>query len=191
MDKIYTSYLNCLVEKDVSDEENSIYITCKLSKDLQEKFKALVYNLDTAEEIEDEPHCTFLWANLDKIYDKEMIFRLIRPILKDIEFDASILGFHTFEKVSEGKQDCLVVQLEAPANIIQLQQDLKILLDKNDIELTQTYPEWKPHMTIGYFKAGTDIQYDQPSNDMLAKLAPTSIDYLKVNNSKPMYFNEQ
>ena len=62
-------------------------------------------------------------------------------MLKDVEFDASILGFHKFEGVSEGKQDCLVVKLEAPADIIQLHQDLKILLEKNDIKLEQDTAE--------------------------------------------------
>ena len=40
------------------------------------------------------------------------------------------MDFHVFEGVSDGKQNCLVVKLEAPIEIIQLQEDLKILLSK-------------------------------------------------------------
>ena len=190
MNPIYEAYIGCTVEKKVSDDY-SIYITCTLSSELQDRWKLLVHNLDEAETVETEPHCTFLWAKLDEEFKEEEIFDFLQPMLEDMEFYLMPLGFKIFEGVSDGEQNCLVVGLDAPGEITQHQLEVKRRLKEEGMELMQEFPEWKPHMTIAYYPVETEIRYEQPNNGMLNTPIKTKIDFMKLNNGKELKFNKE
>lgn len=189
MDTIFESYLSCFIEKEVSGDY-SLYITCSMNKSLFEKWKSLCLNLEDAEELETEPHCTFLWCKLDEDYDADRLFDLLQPELEDISFDLQPMGFKVFEEVSDGTQNCLVVRMDAPGHVVQKQTEIKTLLDQHNVKFTQDFPEWKPHMTIGYFPLEIEIKYDQPGNGMLDAPVEAKVDYMKVHNGKEMKFNK-
>ena len=183
MNPIYEAYVGCIVEKEVSDEY-SIYITCKLSKDLQDRWKLLVHNLDEADEVETDPHCTFLWAKLNEEFKEDEVFDFLKPLLENMEFYLQPMGFKIFEDVNEGTRNCLVVRLDAPGEITQHQLEVKQRLKDEGMEMAQDYPEWKPHMTIAYYPVDTKIRFEQPNNGMLDTPIKTTIDFMKMNNSK-------
>lgn len=188
MDPIFEAYVSCLVEKDVSDSKYSIYITCKLSKDLWTAWSALAHNLSEADEVEDDPHCTFLWAEFEEEQDAQELYDIVSPLLEDIQFEIMPIGFNIFEGVNDGTQNCLVVKLNAPGDIIQLQQEVQHKIEARGIKLLQNFDGWSPHMTIAYFPAEEEIHYDQPSNSMLENTINAKVDYMKINNGEAMNF---
>lgn len=190
IDPIYEAYLNVFMEKKISSKnEYSIYITCKLSKSMWNQWKSLVTNIDEAEEIETEPHCTFLWAKLEEDVDKEKVFELVSDVVDGLEFELMPMGFKVFENVSDGKQDCLVVTMSAPGYITQIQAELINKLISAGVELIQDYTLWVPHMTIAYFPVDTDIKYNRPQNGMLDTPIKTTVDFMKINDGDEMEFN--
>lgn len=189
MDPIFEAYINCFIEKEMSNNDYSIYITCKLSKTLHEQWKSLVTNLDEAEEVETEPHCTFLYAKLEHDVDPDVVLELVKETVEGLNFDLMPMGFKVFEGVSDGEQDCLVVSLDAPGDVTQIQSELCDNLIANGIELIRTYPVWKPHMTIAYFPADTDIKYSRPANGQLDTPIKAQVDYMKINGGKEMEIN--
>lgn len=190
MDHIYKAYLNVFMEKKISSKnEYSIYITCKLSKSMWNQWKSLVTNIDEAEEIETEPHCTFLWAKLEEDVDKEKVFELVSDVVDGLEFELMPMGFKVFENVSDGKQDCLVVTMSAPGDITQIQAELINKLISAGVELIQDYTLWVPHMTIAYFPVDTDIKYNRPQNGMLDTPIKATVDFMKINGGDEMEFN--
>lgn len=190
MDHIFEAYKSCLVEKEVSKDDLSIYITCKLSKTLFEQWKSLVTNLDEAEEVETEPHCTFLFAKLKEDIDVDATYELIKETVDGLNFELMPMGFKVFEDVTDGTQDCLVVSLDAPGDITQLQDELKNNLTASGVELDQDHPVWKPHMTIGYFPVDTEIKYNRPANGMLDTPIKAQVDFMKINGGDEMEFNK-
>lgn len=194
MDPIFESYLSCFLvkenEQSTTKAEGSIYITCKLSKTLFEQWKSLVTNLDEAEEVETEPHCTFLWAKLEEDVDQEKVFELVAEEVDGLGFDLMPMGFKVFEDVSDGKQDCLVVQMSAPGDITQIQTELVSKLIAAGVELIQDHPMWVPHMTIAYFPKDTDIKYNRPQNGMLDTPIRATVDFMKINGGDEMDFDQ-
>lgn len=188
MDPIFEAYLGCFVEKEVSDEY-SIYVTCKLSQSLHDQWKALVGNLDEAAEVETEPHCTFLWAKLAEDVDSTSLYELVKNHVEGLSFDLMPMGFKVFNGVSGGTQDCLVVSLDVPGDVQQIQSELIESITSAGVELIQDYPKWSPHMTIAYFPEGTEIKYDNPTNGMLDASISAQVDFMKVNNGKEMDLN--
>jgi 2'-5' RNA ligase len=189
MDPIFEAYLNVFVEQERPKDELSIYITCKLSKTLWEQWKDLVTNLDEAEEIEKEPHCTFLWAKLEEDVDPEAVHALVKEEVEGLNFDLLPMGFKVFEDVSDGTQDCLVVTLDAPGDVTQLQTELADKLTANGMKLVREHPVWKPHMTIAYFPEGTEIKYSRPQNGMLDTPIKAKVDFMKINGGDEMELN--
>lgn len=188
MDPIFEAYLNVFKEKDVSGDY-SIYVTCTLTKTLFEQWKALVTNLEEAEEVETEPHCTFLWAKLEHDVDPDAVFKLVSEVVEGLQFELMPMGFKIFEDVNEGTQDCLVVRLDAPGDVSQIQIELADKLIASGIELNREHPVWKPHMTIAYFPEGTEIKYSNPTNGMLDTPIKVKVDYMQINNGKEMKWN--
>lgn len=189
MDSIYEAYLNCYLEEYKPTGEYSIYITCKLSKTLHDQWKSLVTNLDEAESIVDDPHCTFLYAKLGNDVDADKVFNLVKEEIDGLHFDLMPMGFKVFEDVSGGNQDCLVVRLDAPGDIQQIQAELCDKLIINGVELIQDHPVWCPHFTVGYWQNGAEIKYSRPTNGMLDTAIKAKIDYMKINDSKEMNFD--
>lgn len=194
MDPIFKAYVGCFLvkenEQSTNATEGSIYITCKLSKTLFDQWKSLVINLDEAEEVETEPHCTFLLAKLEEDVDQEKVFELVSEEVAGLGFGLMPMGFKVFEDVSDGKQDCLVVKLSAPGDITQIQAELVAKLISNGVELIQDHPMWVPHMTIAYFPEGTDIKYNRPQNGMLDTPIEATVNFMKINDGNEMEFNQ-
>lgn len=190
MDPIFEAYLNVFVEKEnASDGKLNIYITCKLSTTLHKQWKALVTNLDEAEEVESDPHCTFLYAKLEEDIDPESTYELVKEEVEGLNFELFPMGFKIFEDVSDGEQDCLVVRLDAPGDITQMQTELADKLSAHGVKLIRDYPVWEPHMTIAYFPVDTEIKYNTPQNGMLDTPIKAQVDYMKVNDGKEMELN--
>lgn len=194
MDPIFESYLSCMYIKENEQSNNktegSIYITCKLSKTLFDQWKSLVTNLDEAEEVETEPHCTFLLAKLEEAVDHEKVFELVKEEVEGLGFELMPMGFKVFEGVSDGTQDCLVVKMSAPGDITQIQAELVAKLIANGVELIQDHQMWVPHMTIAYFPEGTDIKYNRPQNGMLDTPIKATVDFMKINDGDEMEFDQ-
>lgn len=190
MDPIFKSYLKVFVEKEVTGTDYSIFISCKLSQSMFDQWKSLVTNIDEADEVETEPHCTFLWAKLEEDVDPDKVYEIVKEAVEGIEFDLMPMGFKVFEDVSDGTQDCLVVRMDAPGDITQLHAELKDELIRRGIEIIQDYPVWVPHMTIAYFPEGTEIKYSRPANGMLDTPIKAKVDYMKIDNGDEMSFNE-
>lgn len=189
MDHIFEAYLECFAEKKVSKGDYSIYITCKLSTTLHGQWKALVTNLDEAEEVEKDPHCTFLWAKLEEDVNPDAVYEIVKGEVEGLHFELMPMGFKIFEDVNEGTQDCLVVRLDAPGDISQIQTELADKLTANGMKLIRDYPVWEPHMTIAYFPADTAIKYNTPQNGMLDTPIKAKVDYMKVNDGDEMKLN--
>jgi 2'-5' RNA ligase len=182
------SFKQFLLEKDVSDvKESTLYIACPLPKDHWEVRADQVEGLESAVEVEDNPYCTFLWCNLTEDYDTDKLYGIVNPILKGVTFKLNDKGFETFKGVEQGKQDCVVVRLEPPADVVELQQKVKDALESNGIKFTQTYPEWKPHMTIAYFKAGFNLK---EKHTIEGNMKPLQVDrlFMKHNNGNERDF---
>ena len=194
MDPIYEAYITTFVEKKETpgdNRESSIYITCKISANISDQWKALVSNLDEADEVESDPHCTFLWAKLDNVaIDEELITDIVKECVDGLGFELMPMGFKIFEEVNDGKQDCLVVGLDAPGDITQIQAELKQKLTSAGVKLNQDYAGWTPHMTIAYFPVDIDIKYVDPSNSMLDIPIKATVDYMKLNNGKEIKFDQ-
>jgi 2'-5' RNA ligase len=193
MDPIFESYLSCFIEKEeeAGKGEYTIYITCKLSKTLHEQWKSLVTNLDEAEEVEDDPHCTFLWAKLEEDVDPDAVFEIVKDEVDGLGFELFPMGFKIFEDVNEGTQDCLVVKLSAPGDVTQIQAELKDKLISSGVQIIQDHPMWVPHMTIAYFPNESDIKYSRPQNGMLDAPIKATVDYMKINGGDEMEFNQE
>jgi len=140
MDPIYEAYITTFVvekEQNTSKGEYSIYITCKIAKPLFEQWKSLVTNLNEADEVEKDPHCTFLWAKLEEDVDPEAIYKLVKEEVDGLGFELMPMGFKVFEDVNDGTQDCLVVQLSAPGDITQIQIELKDKLIAHGVKIVE------------------------------------------------------
>ncbi len=186
MDPIFEAYVNCFVEKAPDSDDLTIYITCKLSKTLHEQWKGLVTNLDEADAVEKEPHCTFLFAKLEQDVNPDILFKLVKEEVEGLNFELCPMGFKVFEDVSDGEQDCLVVMLDAPGDVTQIQSQLCNKLIAHGVKLVQEHPVWKPHMTIAYFPKDTAIKYSHPVNGMLNIPIKAQVDFMKVNSGKEM-----
>jgi 2'-5' RNA ligase len=125
---------------------------------------------------------------LTESYDSDKLHDIINPILKGVNFNLNDKGFETFKGVEQGKQDCVVVRLEPPADVVELQQKVKDALESNGVKFTQTYPEWKPHMTIAYFNSG--LKFKKKYN-IKGTMKPLKVDrmFMKHNNGDEMEFN--
>lgn len=189
MDPIFEAYVNCFVEKDVASDEYTIYITCKLSTTLHKQWKGLVTNLDEADEVEKEPHCTFLFAKMEQNVNPDNVFELVKAEVEGLNFELFPMGFKVFEDVSDGEQDCLVVALDAPGDVTQIQAEVCSKLTACGVKLVQDHPVWKPHMTIAYFPKDIDIKYSRPANGMLDTPIKAQVDFMKVNSGKEMELN--
>ena len=177
------SFKQFFIEKDISGEENpTLYITCKLPSDVHKKWASLVTTTETPDEMEDDPHCTWLWCKLDKLYDEDVIFELLKPLLNDVDISFTPTEYEVFESVTDGTQDCLVVRMDVSPDVKKLNDDTKQILIDNNIEFTQTFPDYKPHMTIGYWPIGSNITWDDPTSDML-KSVTGSIDYMQLSDN--------
>lgn len=186
--QIFNAYLNCICEKQ-ENGEFSIYITCKIQDSVFNQWKALVTNLDESEKVETEPHCSFLWAKMEHDVNHEAVYDIVKNVVEGITFELMPMGFKVFEDVCDGTQDCLVVKLDAPGDISQLQLELTNTLIKSGIKLIQDHPKWNPHMTIAYFPEGTEIKYMNPQNGMLDTSINAKVDYMKINDGKEMELN--
>lgn len=184
------SFKKFIMEKDVSNvKEPTLYISCELPKEYWNMWANVVDNLNEADEIETEPHCTWLWCLLEEDYDEQMIYDLLKDDLSNVNFNVSAPnGFELFKGVSDGTQNCLVVRLDSPKEIIELQNKTMKILKDGGIRFKQTFPDWKPHMTIAYFPTDIEVVYSDPSDELKKHDVEASIDYMSVSKGERIKF---
>jgi len=124
---------------------------------------------------EDSPHATILYGLHADVEDSD-----IEDIINGIEpFDANLLNINIFEN-----DDFDVVKF----NILGKTRKYLSELNKKFAKLphTTSYPDYKPHVTIAYVKAGTGKKYVQ-SLDEVISTSPTKVRYSKADDSVITY----
>ena len=183
------SFKQFITEKDVSDvKDSTLYIAVPLPQKHWDLRADQVKGIEDAVEVEQEPHATFLWCYLEGDYDTQLIYDTVKPLMSGLEFEFKDMGFEVFEGVDHGKQDCLVVRLEAPEEIIQLQKDVKNALKDAGIKFKQTFPNWKPHMTIAYFDRGFKLAKKHNYRQSKPFRVPAGQPFMKHDNGEVMKF---
>ena len=99
--------------------------------------------------LEEQPHCTILYGIHEDEVDPEVITNVIESNLYPIE--VPITNIDIFEQ-----DDYDVVKYNIDVN--EDLQKFRDIFEKN-FPNTQTFPDFKPHMTIAYVKPGTGKKY--------------------------------
>lgn len=158
----FSKKLDIIFERDVSDKEmkNSLFLYGDIQKGVQQKYKKLIeLKEEDVLEVENQPHMTFLYLPHPVTgLDGDEIYDIIKPILKGKSFTVKTKNFDVFKGVGfnneENAADCLVVKLEVPEELRKVREEVKkAIIDKGG-KFTETYKEYKPHMTIAYYKKG-------------------------------------
>lgn len=125
---------------------------------------------------EDEPHVTVLYGIHSDVPDEdveELIEKLVAPeiILKDISiFDNADKGFDVVKFDVENE------------NLHKMNEMFKTL------PYTSDYPDYHPHATIAYVKAGEGEKYVKTlSDEEQIKIKPNKIVYSKADGTKKEY----
>ncbi|MFW6219468.1 MAG: DUF5661 family protein [bacterium] len=147
-----------LLKENHENMENHIYeYGCLMVKFIIPEWKDILWQIDlddlyTEEEgygLEKEPHITILYGFHDKnsnLHNK--IFKLFEKVNDYIEANVTKI-----DKFSNEKFDVLKLNIESP----RLRELNKYF--KENYEYTNKFEEYKPHMTIGYFKKGHADKY--------------------------------
>jgi 2'-5' RNA ligase len=96
--------------------------------------------------VEDEPHTTLLFG----IHEDIPMEQIVSEVSKYPKIEISIGGVSTFEN---GKYDVVKFDVISP----DLHKLRKRIVSK--LENTQQFPDYKPHITIAYVKAGKGKKY--------------------------------
>lgn len=158
----FSKKLDIIFERDMSDKEmsNSLFLYGDISKKVQQKYKKLIeLNGDDILEEENQPHMTFLYLPHPVTgLDGKELYDIIKPILKGNSFTIKTKNFDVFKGVGFNNElnaaDCLVVKLEVPKEMKEAREEVKKAISDNGGKFTETYKEFKPHMTIAYYKKG-------------------------------------
>ena len=98
--------------------------------------------------LETDPHITLKYGlHTDAAQDVAPLLAGAGPI------EARVEGIEVFEGVEDGRADAIVLRVESP----KLRELNRRVSDA--LETTDTYPEYKPHITLGYVKAGQGRKY--------------------------------
>jgi hypothetical protein len=120
---------------------------------------------------ETEPHCTILYGIHNDVSDDDVI-KLFSDI-KVSDFDMIVDGIDCFFN-----KDYDVLKLNVKSNKLNQLNELAKTLPH-----TSQYPDYKPHITIGYLQKGNGIKYIEPkvkfTIDNISKIV-----YSKTNGEK-------
>lgn len=147
-----------LQEKDMSGEEmsKSLFLYADITKDVQQKYKDLVSVDGDLKEDEIQPHMTFLYLpHPVEDIDEEKLYEVIKPILSGKSFTIKTKKYDVFKGVEGGTRDCLIVKLEVPQELKDVREEVKKAIEKAGGKFEETYKEYKPHMTLGYYSLGS------------------------------------
>lgn len=154
----FTSYKNWLMEKEKTQSKKLDYGCVMLYTDLPDWNKRLsvikkedIYNDEFNDfGLEHEPHVTLLFGiHLDQTNPNEVV-NLINTF-KPIEVIITEISTFTGEEYDVVKYDVPVVS--------ELRKYHEII--KAKFPNTQTFPEYQPHMTLGYVLPKTGVKYIQ------------------------------
>ena len=154
------------LEREGEEDKKTLYLFGKIPEDFQKKYYE---NLDVCDEdtleMERDPHMTFLYLPepVRGMSGREM-YECIQPLLQGKSFTVTTKAYEVFKGVGFNEEkdaaDCLVVRLEASDEMKEIREEVKQKLKDSGCEFTETYPEYKPHMTIGYFKKGKTPMFE-------------------------------
>lgn len=117
-----------------------------------------VYLNDTMDYLPDDAHITILYIpdiyNPDLGFTKEDVLDAIRDTDWDIMINPKVKGLEFFGP----ENDVAVLTLDHPY-LQQYRDNVKMALAKRGIVVEETYPEYKPHVTIKS-DADTDREFD-------------------------------
>lgn len=135
--------------------------------------------------LEKEPHCTILYGLHDwDIKDadlKKCIFDNIEDEVEELETRLVKVNFFEGTDKETGEQyDVVKWEVESP-DLTHLNQVLR-----ENFPYTTNYPDYKAHITIGYFKKGTGKNYFyQPEEPII--LRSNVIKYTKTTGEKKFW----
>lgn len=119
--------------------------------------------------LEDEPHCTILYG-----LDPEVSTKQVKEITENEEF-----SYCKIHDISLFKNEYDVLKFEVKSKKLhQLNKKLEKLPFEND------YPEYKPHLTIGYLKKGKGEKYLDKFKFLEYDLFPSKIVFSKPDGEK-------
>lgn len=103
---------------------------------------------------EPSDHITMIYFGDDmSIKDITKVIPIIHEITQDLRpFTASTKKITTFPKGEYGYP--IIAPIDCKG-LVQLQDDLKKEFKKNKIKFSDKYPEYNPHITLGYYKRKT------------------------------------
>lgn len=121
--------------------------------------------------LESEPHCTILYGIHNDVDDEEVI-SLFSDLSKQ-DFDIKVDGIDCFFN-----QDYDVLKLNVKSSKLNELNEIAKTLPH-----TTQYPDYKPHITLGYLKKGEGHKYVQP-NAHFDINSINKIVYSKTNGQK-------
>lgn len=126
---------------------------------------------------EDEPHVTILYGLHDDIEDED-----IEEDINDIKEPK--IAFKSISSFDNPKYDVLKFDVESK-DLTKLNKVFK------EYPFTSNFPDYHPHATLCYVKAGKAEKYIKKLNEFLKdnelEINPSKIVYSKVNGSKKSY----
>lgn len=120
--------------------------------------------------LEDEPHTTLLYGLHKEVSDED-----IKSVLGRFEFGPCIIKKASL--FENEKYDVLKFDVEGP-NLHEANNALK------EYPFTSDFPDYHPHMTIGYLKPGTGKRYTKMLEGQEFELTPTHAVYSKPNGDQ-------
>lgn len=122
--------------------------------------------------LEDEPHCTLLYG-----LHPEVTLDQVKEVVSKYKFGPKPLTIHNVSIFKNDKYD--VLKFDVKGEILhEINDDLK------QFPYTSDYPDYHPHLTIGYLKPGMGEKYIKQFKDIEFELKPESIVYSQPNGEK-------
>ena len=138
-----------------SGSPESLFICVCIDNEIGSLLKGFV-NFEGVLEDEKDSHVTVFYSpNVEGLSSEAQLSIMEEHMssCKDISFE--IDHMEVFEGVAEGTRDCLVVRVIPCEELKQVQAKIiETLESKGATSVEQTYPDWKPHLTLGYFPVG-------------------------------------
>src|SRR3990167_9572280 len=144
-------YYNRTIPQDETHDYSSTQTP--LPKDLSDEVKQIATrviapdDIHAEEGLEDRPHITVKYG----LHTKDV--NAVTPLLADVGPIQATVGQVEIFSPEEKDYDVIVQRIDSPA-LHALNQKLS-----DNLEVTDTHPEYKPHITIGYVKRGTGDKY--------------------------------
>ena len=127
--------------------------------------------------LEDEPHVTLLWGIHDDKHSLDDV-KYYLPSLEDMS--AILIGVSHFD----GEEyDVLKIGVDAPRY-----HDVNADLTKN-LECTNTFPTYTPHLTVAYLKKGMGGIYTEANKNKMMQtvIAPSKYKYGYANGKNEFF----